>query len=428
MRRRLVLAAVMALVVASLAAGVALPAEAPTRTVAMPGKLYEPAALDVLVGTTVTWKNDDSTNHTVTADEDAFSSGYVPPGGSFTFTFATQGHYAFHCTIHRFMRGTVDVFGLVLAGPEGPVTSGRRVVFAGLAPPGAESVTLRGGAGERTVRARPDGSFALGVDVVDPGSFVAHTGLSGARPSACSSGRWFAPCEAAVSSARSRPRRALERPRCCSRTTATTSPGGPLRAAGSTAARACASSSPGRRAGARARRGHEGVGGRRFGATRARRSVDVSVGSPGEDPRRGARGVRAAPRRPGCRAGRAEGRGGARAARRLRRLPHGPVHGFGRGPERVRAVCARPRGRGSRRAGGGGSDARPARRPRGDALRPRVRGVRPLSFRPHQPVPCDPRPAGARLSPGRHDAALTERRGAPALHGHLDLRRVHRDA
>jgi plastocyanin len=182
MRRRLVLAAVMALVVASLAAGVALPADAPTRTVAMPGKLYEPAALDVLVGTTVTWKNDDSTNHTVTADEDAFSSGYVPPGGSFTFTFAAQGHYAFHCTIHRFMRGTVDVFGLVLTGPEGPVTSGRRVVFAGLAPPGAESVTLRGGAGERTVRARPDGSFALGVDVAAPASFVAHTGALRSPP------------------------------------------------------------------------------------------------------------------------------------------------------------------------------------------------------------------------------------------------------
>ncbi len=152
-------------------------ADAPTRTVTMPGKLYDPSQLTVLVGTIVTWKNDDSTNHTVTADGDAFSSGYVPPGGSFSFTFAKQGRYAFHCTIHKFMRGEVDVFGLVLSGPEAPVASGQRVVFAGLAPPGTESVTLRGATtGDRVVRARPDGSFVAAVDAVVPGRFRAVAG------------------------------------------------------------------------------------------------------------------------------------------------------------------------------------------------------------------------------------------------------------
>lgn len=152
-------------------------ADAPTRTVTMPGKAYDPTQLSVLVGTSVTWKNDDAINHTVTADGDAFSSGYVPPGGTFTFTFAKQGRYAFHCTIHKFMRGEVDVFGLVLSGPEGPVASGQRVVFAGLAPPGTQSVTLRGATtGDRVVRARPDGSFVAAVDTVTPGSFRAITG------------------------------------------------------------------------------------------------------------------------------------------------------------------------------------------------------------------------------------------------------------
>src|SRR6187551_466310 len=151
-------------------------ADAPTRTVTMPGKLYDPTQLSVLVGTSVTWKNDDSINHTVTADGDAFSSGYVPPGGTYTFTFAKQGHYAFHCTIHKFMRGEVDVFGLVLSGPEGPVASGQRVVFAGLAPPGTQSVTLRGAGSERTVRARPDGSFVVGVPVGAPAVYRALAG------------------------------------------------------------------------------------------------------------------------------------------------------------------------------------------------------------------------------------------------------------
>lgn len=152
-------------------------ADAPTRTVTMPGKAYDPTQLSVLVGTSVTWKNDDAINHTVTADGDAFSSGYVPPGGTYTFTFAKQGRYAFHCTIHKFMRGEVDVFGLVLSGPEGPVASGQRVVFAGLAPPGTQSVTLRGATtGDRVVRARPDGSFVAALDTVTPGSFRAITG------------------------------------------------------------------------------------------------------------------------------------------------------------------------------------------------------------------------------------------------------------
>ena len=151
-------------------------ADAPVRTVTMPAKLYEPSHLDVLVGTTVTWKNDDAINHTVTADGDAFSSGYVPPGGSFSFAFAKQGRYPFHCTIHKFMKGEVDVFGLVLSGPEGPVVAGSRVVFAGLAPAGAETVTLRGGAAERTVRARPDGSFVVAVNVGAPGAYRAVTG------------------------------------------------------------------------------------------------------------------------------------------------------------------------------------------------------------------------------------------------------------
>jgi plastocyanin len=175
MSRRLLLVPVLTALVLAPGAG---SADAPTRTVTMPGKLYDPAQLSVLVGTTVTWKNDDATNHTVTADGDAFSSGYVPPGGSFTFTFTKQGRFAFHCTIHKFMRGEVDVFGLVLSGPEAAVASGRRVVLAGLAPPGTETVTLRGSAtGDRVVaRARPDGSFVAAVQAVVPGRFRAIAG------------------------------------------------------------------------------------------------------------------------------------------------------------------------------------------------------------------------------------------------------------
>ncbi len=145
----------------------------------MPGKLFDPAHVDVLVGTTVAWKNDDSVNHTATAENDAFASGYIAPGGTFSFTFTREGTYEFRCTIHRQMRGEVDVFGLVLSGPEAPVAVGRRIVFAGLAPAGTAAVTLRGPGTEQTVKPRADGSFALRFAVTSPGSYRAATaGLS----------------------------------------------------------------------------------------------------------------------------------------------------------------------------------------------------------------------------------------------------------
>lgn len=168
---------ILALVVASLvSAAAAASADAPTRIVSMPAKLYDPDRLDVLVGTTVTWRNDDSVNHTATAENDAFASGYIAPGGSFSYAFTRQGRYEFRCTIHRQMRGEVNVFGLVLAGPEAPVTVGRRIVLAGLAPAGTQSVSLRGTRPELSVRPRADGSFALRVTVTGPGGYRAVAG------------------------------------------------------------------------------------------------------------------------------------------------------------------------------------------------------------------------------------------------------------
>jgi plastocyanin len=172
MRRALVLAAVLAGTLAT--AGQT--ADAPTRTITMPGKVYDPTSIDVLVGTTVTWKNDDAINHTATADDDAFASGYIAPGGSFSFAFTKEGRYAFHCSIHKFMKGEIDVFGLVLSGPEAPVISGQRVVFAGLAPPGTPEVVLRGVGSGVTLHPRPDGSFAARLAVAQPSVFRAVAG------------------------------------------------------------------------------------------------------------------------------------------------------------------------------------------------------------------------------------------------------------
>jgi plastocyanin len=72
---------------------------------------FVPDTITVVIGrnNTVTWKNEDNSIHTVTADNGAFNSGIVNPGSSFTFTFTTPGTFAYHCSIHPFMTGKIIV-------------------------------------------------------------------------------------------------------------------------------------------------------------------------------------------------------------------------------------------------------------------------------------------------------------------------------
>jgi len=176
-------------VAAALALAAPAAADAPTAEVTMPGKLYAPAQLQVLVGTTVTWKNSDSSTHTVTADNDSFDSGYLAPGATFAHTFDRPGVYAFHCTIHRFMKGVIRAYALVLNGPTAPVAAGRTVVLTGLAPAqGPVVLERRRGNGrwqpvERR-RTRSDGSYAFSLPASVPGAFRARFGRRSTTSSA----------------------------------------------------------------------------------------------------------------------------------------------------------------------------------------------------------------------------------------------------
>src|SRR5215210_3539231 len=70
---------------------------------------FQPASLEVPVGTTVTWTNSGEAPHTVTADDGAFDSGRLAPGASFSQTFDTAGTVTYHCEIHPNMMGTIVV-------------------------------------------------------------------------------------------------------------------------------------------------------------------------------------------------------------------------------------------------------------------------------------------------------------------------------
>ena len=73
------------------------------------GFSFQPDVVKVKVGAKVTWTNDDTVAHTVTADTNSFASGNLQPGGSFSFTFTRPGTYAYHCSIHPSMHGSVVV-------------------------------------------------------------------------------------------------------------------------------------------------------------------------------------------------------------------------------------------------------------------------------------------------------------------------------
>lgn len=78
-------------------------------TVTIKDFAFGPSSITVAAGTTVTWSNQDSVGHTVTADDGSFDSKTIASGASFSQAFPTAGTYAYHCTIHTSMTATVIV-------------------------------------------------------------------------------------------------------------------------------------------------------------------------------------------------------------------------------------------------------------------------------------------------------------------------------
>lgn len=110
------------LILACMAAGCSntqAPAPAPVQTAAPGGTTitmknfaFDPSVITVKSGTTVTWVNQDGAPHTIVFDAGApasFSSETLATAGSATYTFAKAGTYAYHCSIHPSMKGSVVV-------------------------------------------------------------------------------------------------------------------------------------------------------------------------------------------------------------------------------------------------------------------------------------------------------------------------------
>ena len=176
---------------AALLAALVLPAGAAAEIheVAIPGTFYSPSELAVLVGDAVTWTNHDASTHTVTTVGSGFDSGFLAHDQSFTWTFDTEGTYSYVCTIHRFMQGEVDVYGIAFgpneAVPPGhspTLTPGQNVTLKGRAPAGSSSVTIERRLSdgsylpETTVQPDADGAFSITVSPTLPTYYRAVAG------------------------------------------------------------------------------------------------------------------------------------------------------------------------------------------------------------------------------------------------------------
>lgn len=70
---------------------------------------FSAATTTINNNTTVTWTNNDSSPHTVTADDNSFTSSTLAKGDMYAHTFTTTGTVTYHCNIHTTMKGSVIV-------------------------------------------------------------------------------------------------------------------------------------------------------------------------------------------------------------------------------------------------------------------------------------------------------------------------------
>jgi len=76
---------------------------------------YLPLNLEIPVGVTVTWVNDDSVQHNIQSQDDSgkvtdiFNSPPLNTGDRFEYTFDEEGVYKYHCSWHPWRVGLITV-------------------------------------------------------------------------------------------------------------------------------------------------------------------------------------------------------------------------------------------------------------------------------------------------------------------------------
>src|SRR5438132_3526826 len=121
--RRAVVGWAAVLVISAGLLALPLVAFAHTSSVNIQKSAFAPATAPIRVGDTVTWTNRDAFSHTSTSDTGVWNSDVIRAGSSFSFTFRAAGTFAYHCAIHAFMHGTIEVQAVTTPQPTAPPTA-----------------------------------------------------------------------------------------------------------------------------------------------------------------------------------------------------------------------------------------------------------------------------------------------------------------
>src|SRR5215216_7536401 len=82
-----------------------------TRVVAIKPSGFVPTTRTITTGDSIRWRNDDTVNHQVVADNGHFASPVMRPGQSYTREFNVSGTYRYRDALEPIERGTIFVRG-----------------------------------------------------------------------------------------------------------------------------------------------------------------------------------------------------------------------------------------------------------------------------------------------------------------------------
>ena len=136
---------------------------------------FTPRSITVNVGETVTWRNTGDEPHSATATDGSFDTGTFRGGQSRSQRFAKAGLFAYICTPHPFMKGTVRV---VAAGSGGSAGSGSGSTAGAASDDGAGS-SEAGTAGSSAAGSSSGGSSRSGAALPNSGAEAEALALLG---------------------------------------------------------------------------------------------------------------------------------------------------------------------------------------------------------------------------------------------------------
>ncbi|MGR3289770.1 MAG: cupredoxin domain-containing protein [Paracoccaceae bacterium] len=82
---------------------------AETITIDIKGFKFRDADINISVGDTIVWVNQDGARHTATDKSGSFNTGTLKKGKSSEVTFTSAGIFDYFCTFHRSMTGRIVV-------------------------------------------------------------------------------------------------------------------------------------------------------------------------------------------------------------------------------------------------------------------------------------------------------------------------------